>query len=201
VQKYCYLLIANELIIHAKTISHLYVVLENIERLMKKYCLIAIICLLGLFTSPVLKAQPAEKGPSVKVTGELTTPLDLAYADLQQFKQTEITRKDKDNKDHIYSGVLLSAILSKAGVTMGKELRGKNLAKYILISASDGYQVVFALAELDDEFTDRKIILADQMDGRPLPAADGPFRVIVQDEKRPARCIKLVTGIKVEVAK
>jgi DMSO/TMAO reductase YedYZ molybdopterin-dependent catalytic subunit len=168
---------------------------------MKKHTF-ALIALIAFFISPYLtKAQPAAKEAFVKVTGEVTSPFDLKLADLQQFKQVEVTRKDKDGKDHIYSGVVLSEILQKAGVTLGKDLRGKNLTKFVQVEASDGYQVVFALAELDKDFTDRLIILADKADGKPLLPADGPFRIIVQDEKKPARCIKQVTGIKVRFAK
>jgi DMSO/TMAO reductase YedYZ molybdopterin-dependent catalytic subunit len=101
----------------------------------------------------------------------------------------------------MYTGVLLSAILQRAGATMGKDLKGENLTKYATVEASDGYQVVFALAELDKDFTDRQIILATQIDGKPLAPADGPSRIIVQDEKKPARCIKQVTAIKVAFAK
>jgi DMSO/TMAO reductase YedYZ molybdopterin-dependent catalytic subunit len=156
---------------------------------------------IALFVSPALRAQIVEKQATIKITGEITTPLELKLADLQQFQQTNISRKDKDGNDHVYSGVILSTILQKAGVTSGKDLRGKNLTKYVLIDATDGYEVIFALAELDKDFTDRTIILADMMDGKPLSAADGPFRIIVQDEKKPARCIKQVTGIKVAFAK
>ncbi len=168
---------------------------------MKKFTVIALFSVFAFITTPVvLIAQAIEKG-EVKVTGEVTTPLDLKYADLQQYKQTDVIRKDRDGKDHTYSGVVLSEILHKAGVTLGKDLKGENLTKYILVTASDGYQVAFALAELDKDFTDRMIILADMMDGKPLPVGDGPFRMIVQDEKKPARCIKQVTAIKVQYAK
>ena len=167
---------------------------------MKKYSLI-IFSFLMFFSTAVLKAQTTEKQASVKVTGEVITPLDLKINDLQQYPQTEVTRKDRDGKDHTYSGVILSTILQKAGVTLGKDLRGENLTKYVLVEASDGYQIVFALAELDKDFTDRTIILASLVDGKPLLPADGPFRIIVQDEKKPARCIKQVTGIKVQFAK
>ncbi|WP_428331398.1 molybdopterin-dependent oxidoreductase [Mucilaginibacter sp.] len=169
---------------------------------MKKYTFLMIIALFGLIIKPSqTQAQTAEKQASVKVTGEVITPLDLKLADLTQFKQTEVIRKDKDGNDHKYSGVVLSDILAKAGVTLGKDLRGKNLTKYILIEAIDGYQVVFALAELDKDFTNRTIILANQIDGKPLAATEGPFRIIVQDEKKPARCIKQVISIKVQAAK
>ena len=168
---------------------------------MKKYCLVLLLCIFGILPVLRLKAQTSTKQVSVKVTGEVVTPLELKLADMQQFKQTEVVRKDKDNKEHSYSGVMLSDILQKAGVTQGKDLRGKNLTKLVSVDASDGYQVIFALAELDKDFTDRNIILATQVDGKPLAQGDGPFRIIVQDEKKPARCIKMVTGIKVRFAK
>jgi len=166
---------------------------------MKKITVI-VICFLSII--PFLsKAQTEVKKASVKILGEVTAPLEIKLADLHQFKQTEVIRKDRDGKDHTYSGVILADILQKAGVTMGKDLRGENLTKYVLVEASDGYQVVFALAELDKDFTDRTIILADMIDGKPLASGDGPFRIIVQDEKKPARCIKQVTDIKILFAK
>jgi len=161
---------------------------------MKKQIIIAFIVFATVTTS-LVKAQ------TVKVTGEVATPLALTVADLHQYTQTTVMRKEHDGKDHTYTGVTLSDILIKAGVTMGQQLKGKNLIKYLLAEASDGYQVVFALAELDKSFTDRTIILADTIDGKPLAAGDGPFRIIVQDEKKPARCMKQVTALKVVFAK
>jgi len=163
----------------------------------KKYAVVLLLLITGLAS----QAQTPTKEAVVKVTGEVTTPLTIGSADLQQYKQTTVTRKDRDGKDHTYSGVIVSEILAKAGVTLGPELRGENLAKFLLVEASDGYQVLFALAELDKGFTDRTIILADKIDGQPLAPADGPFRIIVQDEKKPARCIKQVTAMKVMFAK
>jgi len=167
---------------------------------MKKYCLICLLSLFALMTGTV-SGQTVAKQATVKVSGEVTTPLQLNLADMEQFKQTEVVRKDKDGKDHTYSGVILSDILKKAGVTLGKDLKGGNLTKFVSVEASDGYQVIFALAELDKDFTDRTIILATQIDGKPLAQGDGPFRIIVKDEKKPARCIKMVTGIRVQFAK
>jgi len=169
---------------------------------MRRIILISFTILLGLFATPYLsEAQATVNQTSVKISGEVRAPLDLSLDSLNKFKQTTLIRKDKDGKDHTYTGVILSDILQKAGVPSGKDLRGKNLTKYVLISASDGYEVVFALAELDKDFTDRVIILADTVDGKPLPAGEGPFRIIVQDEKKPARCIKMITDIKVLSAK
>ncbi|OCX53570.1 molybdopterin-binding protein [Mucilaginibacter sp. PPCGB 2223] len=161
---------------------------------MKKQLIIAFIAFTGLATSLIAQAQTAA---TVKVSGEVTTPLSLSLSDLHQYTQTTVVRKDKDGKDHTYSGVILADILQKAGVIMNRE----SLTKYLLVNASDGYEIIFALAELDKSFTDRAIILADTVDGKPLPQGDGPFRIIVQDEKKPARCIKQVTSLKVLFAK
>ncbi len=174
------------------------------ETLMKNNLMMKLLLLLSLVLSPALLGAQNSTGTTqvtVQITGEVTNPYTLTMADFKQMPKTQVTRKDKDNKEHVYYGVLLSSILQKAGVTSGKDLRGKNLTKYVLISAGDGYQVIFALAELDKDFTDRTIILADQVDGAPLSPAEGPFRVIVQDEKKPARCIRQVTAIKVMFAK
>jgi hypothetical protein len=74
-------------------------------------------------------------------------------------------------------------------------LRGRSLATYVLIEAADGYRVLFSIAELESGFTDRVVILADQKDGHPLPAAEGPYRLIVPGEKRPARWARQVVRV------
>jgi DMSO/TMAO reductase YedYZ molybdopterin-dependent catalytic subunit len=151
------------------------------------------IAFVGLFITPF-----ATSAQTVKVTGEVSTPLAIDAKSLHEFKQVTVTRKDKEGKtDHTYAGVTLSDILKKAGVTMEDALKGKNLAKCVLVDAADNYEVAFALAELDKNYTDRLIILADTVDGKPLPQGEGPFRIIVQDEKKPARCVRQVVGLKV----
>lgn len=148
-------------------------------------------------------SQPAAGVPAstVKVTGEVVTPLTLTAADLAAMPRTTASAKDKQGLMHSFSGVALSEIFSKAGVTTGRQLRGENLAKYLLVTCADGYQVVFSLAELDSSFTDRVVILADQMEGQPLPAGVGPFRIVVPGDKKPARNCFQVTGLAIRFAK
>ncbi|MXV15077.1 molybdopterin-dependent oxidoreductase [Hufsiella ginkgonis] len=165
---------------------------------MKKYFFALCLVFAGLANAV---AQTTEKPASVKISGEATAPFELKYPEAGLLPHTTVIRKDRDGKDHRYGGIIVSDLLLKAGVTLGKDLKGENLTKYVMVEASDGYQVIFALAELDKEFTDRAIILADEMDGKPLPAGDGPFRIIVQDEKKPARCVKQVTGIRILFAR
>ncbi|MFD2144171.1 molybdopterin-dependent oxidoreductase [Mucilaginibacter antarcticus] len=110
-------------------------------------------------------------------------PLTIDAAEFAKYPQIKVSRKDKEGKDHTYTGVALMDILTKAGATMGDELKGKNLTKCLLVDAADNYQAVFALAELDKAFTECAVILTNTVDGKPLPKGDGPFRIIVQNEK------------------
>jgi len=138
---------------------------------------------------------------TVKVSGEVTSPFTIDAASFNQFTHVSQTRKDRDGLNHTYTGVALSEILKKAGTTMDSALKGENLTKYLLVEASDGYQIIFSLAELDKSFTDQVIILADTIDGKPLATGDGPYRVIVPNDKKPARCAKQVVGLRVMFAK
>lgn len=111
------------------------------------------------------------------------------------------TMKDRDGQTYTYSGVPLAAILKQAGVTTGKQLHGENLPKYLIAKAADGYQVLFSLAEPDSGFTDRVVILADKIEGKPLPTGKGPFRGVVPNEKKPAPCVFEVVEFVVKFAK
>ena len=91
--------------------------------------------------------------------------LTLSGTTLDSFPRTTLKVDD-----HTYSGVPLAALLNKIGAPLGPQLRGKMMTYYVLVKARDGYQVIFALPELDSAFTDRVILVADRADGQPLPA-------------------------------
>jgi len=52
-----------------------------------------------------------------------------------------------------------------------------------------------AMAEFDSVLTDKRILLADNKDGKPLTAPEGPFPIIVPDEKAPNRWVNQVSAI------
>lgn len=79
-------------------------------------------------------------------------------------------------------------------------MRGKQLAQYLLVEAADGYRVVFAIAELDREFTDDAVILADTQNGKPLSEKDGKFQIIVPADKRHGRWVRQVTALRIRVS-
>jgi len=142
-----------------------------------------------------------DHGASFIVGGEVLKPLKLSVMELAALKSSEVKAKDRDGKEHTFKGVMLWTILDSAGVTLGKDLRGENLAKYVLVKASDGYEVVFSLPEIDPEFSDKIILLAHEVDGKPLAATEGPFRLVVPQDKKHARWIRQLVSIQVLFSK
>ena len=83
---------------------------------------------------------------------------------------------------------------------MGDSLRGKALANYVVVTGSDGYKSVLALGEIDPVFHPGEVIVADGIDGKPLDAHDGPFKLVVTEDKRPARSVRNLISIELRSA-
>lgn len=135
---------------------------------------------------------------TLTVDGAVKTPLHFTvveFANLPHHSLTAFNEHEKRNQQ--FSGVFLTDLLKQAGVPGGEELRGKAMALYVVLSASDGYRVVYSLAELDDGIGDAGVLIADELDGRPLDEKHGPFQAVAPRDKRPARWIRMLTSISV----
>jgi len=133
---------------------------------------------------------------TLRLEGLVATPRTLTAADLAALPQHEQSTTDKDGKKHTYRGVALRDVLHLAGAPEGKAIHGAVLAEALLATAADGYQAVFALPEIDADFSPQTILLADRRDGQPLPAHDGPYQLIVPLEKKPARWVRQLTALR-----
>lgn len=149
--------------------------------------------------TPQSSAAKATTGPSeIKITVGDAAPLVLNAADLKSLPRTKVPIENSgSNKTQVFEGVLLGDLLKKAGAPTGVQLSGPSMASYVLVEAADDYRVVFSLAELDAGFEDSSILLADTLDGAPLAANQGPFKLVAPHEKRPARWVKMVKSISV----
>jgi hypothetical protein len=166
----------------------------------QKYNMVGcLLCLVIGFAQ--VRAQDTAKDASFTVQGEVLHSMKFLASDLAKMKRVEASIKDGQGPVQVYSGVALSDILQQAGASLGKQLRGENMSKYLLVKSGDGYEVLFSLPELDSAFSDRTIFLADQLDGKPLPQGKGPFRIIVPGEKKHARWIWEVRSLTVGFAK
>jgi hypothetical protein len=147
--------------------------------------------------------QNANTAPSatLRITGEVGHSLVLHPADLLTLRRQTVDVSDEKGVGALYEGVSVAELLKRAGVPLGKQLRGSRLKLYVVVSASDGYRVVFGLPEFDPDFTERVILLADRRDGRALSASEGPFRIVVPDEKRHARWVREVIALDIQQAR
>lgn len=93
------------------------------------------------------------------------------------------------------NGPKFAAVLAKLGLPQGEALRGPALASGVIVHARDGYAVLFSLGEVDAALGNEGAIVATQCDGKPLTDKDGPFRLIVPNEKRPARSVRQLATI------
>ena len=153
---------------------------------------------MALSPTPGFPAQAAQTATTtLKVAGDVRTPLSLSPDDLKSMPRAHAEAKNEDGRIVEYDGVLVGEILKRAGATLGADLRGNAVSTYVVASASDGYQVVFSLAELDPAFTGSEIIVADTIDGKPLLDYQGPFRIVAPKDTRAARSIRMLERLDV----
>ena len=134
---------------------------------------------------------------SVAVTGLDGKTVQLASTDLAALPHQPVTLQLEGGKSEACEGVPLSLILARVGAPQGKALRGPEMADVVEVGAADGYRVALALAETDPVMRGDKIFLADRCGGAALGAGEGPFRLIVVGDGRPARSARQVTSISV----
>ena len=160
-----------------------------------------ILLIAGGAISPALHGQQtgAKTGPSeFTVGGAVTTPLTISAADLKKMARTTLHVTNPHNhQDETYEGVPLAVLLQQAGVPHGEQIRGPWMAACVVAEAADGYRVVFSLAELDSGFLDSEVLVADTMNGAPLAANEGPFKLVAPHEKRPARWVRMLKSLTV----
>jgi hypothetical protein len=127
--------------------------------------------------------------------GEVHPPVSISPADLSALPHTTVTLHNAHtHANETYSGVPLADLLAKLDAPLGKELHGKALASYIMATGIDGYSAVLALAEADPTFHSGQVLVADHLAGKPL-GKDGPFKLIVTEDKRPARWVRNLDSI------
>jgi DMSO/TMAO reductase YedYZ molybdopterin-dependent catalytic subunit len=149
------------------------------------------ICIgLGFAQAPQPQAQSGTA--TLSVTGDIPNPLTLKAEDLAAMPREKASVPERDGTEVEYEGVPLREVLKRAGAPLGVQLRGKALASYVLAKAHDGYQVVFTLGEIDAQFGNEQIIVADKRDGKSLFGYQGPFRLVCPHDKAGARSVRML---------
>src|SRR5262245_54429305 len=145
----------------------------------------------------VAAQAPAPPAAKLTVAGDVGKPLSLTPDDMKALPRGRVEVKTEDGTVNVYEGVFVGELLKRAGVPLGNDLRGNAVATYVLASASDGYQALFAIAELDPAFTSNDVMVADTIDGKPLFGYQGAWRIVAPKDKRGARSVRMLERIEV----
>lgn len=148
----------------------------------------ATVSLALIITSLAAPAQDA----SFVVRVEGKPAMTVTATDLAALPRHTVTA-NQHGKQITYEGVYMRDVLAKDGVPFGSELKGKKLSTYVLATAQDGYAVVYTLPEMDPDFSDGDLLIADKVGAAP----NGPFRIIAPHDKKPARSLRMLKSIDV----
>jgi hypothetical protein len=147
--------------------------------------------LLSIIAAVAVLAPAAFAASPLEITlpnGEVKT---FTREDLEALPQLEVTRKIGDQPERLYSGPAVEALLLKCGIPVGDKTKRELLRYVLLATGADGYAVTLSMAEVDSGVADGKILIAVKRDHLDLPPEEGPLRLAVEKDHRPARWVKI----------
>lgn len=145
----------------------------------------------ALFAAPALAADF-----TVVVDGK---PHEFTAAQLAELPRGQATMPYK-GRTRAFSGPLLSYVLREAGAPGGAKLHGPVMKNYLVVTGADGFMAVLSLAETDGQFHDGVVILADTADGAKLPEREGPYRLVVNGDKKGSRSVYKAVKVELKTA-
>lgn len=151
----------------------------------------------------LLLAAPDAGGPPVTVEGPGGRTLTLDPATLTRLGRVDAAWTSRGTARRV-SGVPLQKILAEVGVepgAMGKDLdpskKRLGLRQAVVVTARDGFQAVFSVAELWPGVGPTRVLVVDRVDGKPLDGSEGPQRLVVLTDEEPSRSARQVARIRV----
>lgn len=131
--------------------------------------------ILALAAAPLLAQQPP---PVLRVPGAPDRPIDTASILGRQ--QRDVRLETAHGDITVYHGVPLLDLLEKNGLDL-KTMAGerKSAGQVVLVTARDGYTVVFSVGELRANRSNPRVFLVAESSAGALPENEGPVRLIV----------------------
>ncbi len=128
----------------------------------------------------------------VKANGKSTT---LTLADLRAMPQISLkVHNGHSNQDETYTGVAMSALLAKFGLTLDGDGAKKVYHSYLRPEGTDKYFVIYSASELESSLTTWDSLVALTIDGKPL-GDEGAFKIIAGGERKPARWVRNLSSL------
>jgi len=147
---------------------------------------------------PVAFIEPTQplRGLLVQRAGQSSHLLSLErIAALARTTQRVSFMTGRGEQQNEWAGPLLWNVLGASGIINGANPREQaHLA--VRITGADGYSAVISRREISPEFVERQILLADQLNGAPLP--DHALRLVVPGDGLGGRSVRDVVRIEVK---
>jgi hypothetical protein len=99
---------------------------------------------LGAFSVQAGEPATSTLDAPLRIDGVVEQPLTFHASDLAMLPRRTLQVRDHEGRESVFEGVALVELLQRAGVPLGKDLRGDRIVTYILVGAADGYRVVLA---------------------------------------------------------
>jgi DMSO/TMAO reductase YedYZ molybdopterin-dependent catalytic subunit len=147
---------------------------------------IAMTALALALAAPAFAQEVTVRGPD----GDKAVVTAAMMQDMHRFS---VTTTYGDH--HTYSGPPLSDLLREVGAPDEVRLHGPPLDQIVIVTGADGFTAILAIAETAQSFHGTPVILADQEDGKPLDPKEGPYRLVIGGEGKPARSVHNVVDI------
>ncbi len=139
--------------------------------------------------------------PSLVIQAGSGAPVTITADELGQLPKVTVTPgfdPGHGPQQAVFEGPLLWTILEHAhAVQAGKP--GEQVRQVVVLTGSDGYTAVLGLGEVSPDFEGKQVILADQMDGKPLGMAH--LRAVVAGDHKAGRSVRDVVRIELDPAR
>jgi DMSO/TMAO reductase YedYZ molybdopterin-dependent catalytic subunit len=168
---------------------------NSLRRLLSVACIV-----LGVVVAVSGRGQQGPPAAQLRLVGLGGVERVVTAEDWKKLPRAAVEAKDHGGAIVTFEGVPARELLKIAAVPLGPDLRGQQLALYVVAEAADGYKAVYALPEFDAAFTDGLILIADRRNGEALPPKEGPLRMVVPWEKRQARWVRQLTTLRLQQA-
>jgi hypothetical protein len=142
-------------------------------------------------------AAPLSTGLVLNVDGKTTT---FSVEDLKALPlKTLHVHNAHNNADEVYSGVALSDLLAKAGFVADKTTQRRMLHSFLRAEGTDKYWVLYSATEVEGSEHVGDVIVATSMGEQEL-GADGNFKLVSTEDKKPQRWVRNLAAITLKTA-
>jgi hypothetical protein len=141
-----------------------------------------------VFLALLLPLGLAAQAPALTLAGEFRRAGTLDTTALARFGVDTMSR-DSRGTVTTYRGITLWRLLTEQGIATDSAVKNDALRKVVVATARDGYRIVFSVGELDPALGAARALIAWERDGKPFDPERGPFQLLINDARRPARNI------------